>query len=82
MADEVKKSPYHRTILGVKVDVYRLLAAFEVTDPCFQHAIKKLLVAGRRLGGKSIDQDVAEAIWTLQRWQEMRREEGGDRGND
>lgn len=29
----VKRSPYHREILGVTVDVYRILRAFEVTVP-------------------------------------------------
>lgn len=71
----VKRSPYHREILGVTVDVYRILHAFEVTDPCIQHAIKKLICAGRRLGGKTLEQDIAEAIWTLNRWQQMRKEE-------
>lgn len=75
MSEPVKRSPYHRVILGVLIDVYRILKAFEVDDPCIQHAIKKLLCAGRRLGGKTIDQDIAEAIWTLTRWQEMRRED-------
>lgn len=74
----VKRSPYHREILGVTVDVYRILHAFEVTDPCVQHAIKKLLCAGKRLGGKTLEQDIGEAIWTLTRWQQMRKEETED----
>lgn len=56
------------------VDVYRVLLLFGVTDPCLQHAIKKLLVAGGR-GAKSADKDVGEAIATLQRWVEMREED-------
>ena len=56
------------------IDIYRLLEMFEVTDPCLQHAVKKILVAGGR-GSKDRHQDVAEAIVTLQRWQEMRQEE-------
>ena len=47
---------------------------FEVTDPCLQHAIKKLLVAGGR-GAKDEYKDVQEAIDTLSRWQDMRIEE-------
>jgi len=58
------------------VDVYRVLELFNVTDPCLQHAIKKLLVAGGRGAGKCINQDIQEAIDTLTRWQEMRSEEG------
>lgn len=67
---------YHKKIPdGVKtVDVYRVLDLFGVTDPCLQHAIKKLLVAGGR-GAKDIEKDVAEAGVSLRRWQEMREEE-------
>lgn len=72
---EAKRSVYHREVPTTTVDVYRILSAFEVTDPCLQHAVKKLLVAGRRIGGKSEEQDVREAIWTLNRWLEMRAEE-------
>lgn len=57
------------------LDVYRVLALFGVTDPCLQHAVKKLLVAGAR-GAKDITKDVTEAVDTLKRWQEMRAEEG------
>lgn len=56
------------------IDVYRVLELFNVTNPCLQHAIKKLLVAGGR-GAKDIRKDVAEAIDTLERWQEMRLED-------
>ena len=61
----------------VAVDVYRVLLLFGVSDPCLQHAIKKLLVAGGR-GAKSADKDVREAIATMQRWVEMREEEKTD----
>lgn len=57
------------------VDVYRVLLLFGVTDPCLQHAAKKLLCAGSR-GGKDQAKDIEEAIATLRRWQEMRAEEG------
>jgi len=56
------------------VDVYRVLDLFGVTDPCLQHAIKKLLVAGGR-GVKDATVDVDEAIEALGRWKEMRRED-------
>lgn len=42
------------------VDVYWILKAWEVADPCVQHAIKKLLCAGAR-GAKSKDKDLKEA---------------------
>lgn len=56
------------------VDIYRVLRLFEVTDPCLQHAIKKLLLAGGR-GVKDQAMDVSEAIDTLQRWKEMEQED-------
>ncbi len=67
---------YHKKIPeGVKtVDVYRVLQLFEVTDPCLQHAIKKLLCAGAR-GAKNADKDVEEAAASIRRYQEMRVEE-------
>lgn len=56
------------------VDVYRVLDLFGVVDPPIQHAVKKLLCAGER-GNKTMPQDIAEAIATLHRWQQMREEE-------
>jgi hypothetical protein len=74
--DRRKHSHYFKAVTGLDyVDVYRVLHLFNVTDPCLQHAIKKLLVAGGRGGGKDITRDVQEAIDTLQRWHEMRGEE-------
>lgn len=58
------------------VDVYRVLQLFNVADPCIQHAVKKLLVAGGRGAGKDIRQDVQEAIDTMERWKEMQTENG------
>ena len=56
---------YHRRIIGLDgittyVDVYRVLDAFNVTDPGLQHAIKKLLCAGIR-GKGDTKQDLSEA---------------------
>lgn len=70
-----KRSVYHREVPTKVIDAYRVLLAFDITDPCIQHAVKKLLCAGKRLGGKSMSQDVSEAIWSLNRWMEMRAEE-------
>ena len=56
------------------VDVYRVLSLYGVTNPCLQHAIKKLLCAGDR-GAKDIEQDVQEAIDALGRWQDMMEED-------
>lgn len=71
-----KHNHYFKSVEGLAdVDVYRVLLLFGVTDPCIQHAVKKLLVAGGRGAGKDINRDVQEAVDTLQRWQEMRLEE-------
>lgn len=63
-------SKYDREIIGrdsegnlrvITVDVYRVLIAFEVTDPALQHLIKKALCAGLR-GHKEKDQDLYDII--------------------
>lgn len=56
------------------IDVYRVIALFDVTDPCLQHAIKKILVAGGR-GSKDTRKDIQEAIDTLNRKLEMMNED-------
>lgn len=78
---ERKHSHYFKSVEGLKdIDVYRVLQLFNVADPCLQHAVKKLLVAGGRGGGKDITRDSQEAIDTLKRWQEMRAEEAPAQG--
>lgn len=59
-----------------KLDIYRILKLYEVSDPCLQHAIKKLLCAGKR-GVKNQTQDINEAILSLQRLLEMQGEDNG-----
>lgn len=71
-----KHPHYHKNVRHLEtIDVYRVLALFNVTDPCIQHAVKKLLVAGGRGAGKDINKDIQEAIDSLQRFQEMRAED-------
>jgi len=60
------------------IDVYRVLELFEVVDPAIQHAVKKLLCAGGR-GAKTMPQDVQEAIDSLNRWKEMRKEDANEK---
>lgn len=48
------------------VDVYMVLRLFNVTDQAVGHALKKLLVPGRR-GVKDETKDIQEAVDTLQR---------------
>ena len=75
MSIQNKHPHYHKDVRHLEtIDVYRVLALFNVTDPCIQHAVKKLLVAGGR-GAKDVARDIQEACDTLQRWQEMRQEE-------
>ena len=71
-----KHSHYFKNVeVLAHIDVYRVLKLYNVTDPCLQHAVKKLLVAGGRGAGKDISQDVREAIETLERWEAMRAED-------
>jgi hypothetical protein len=72
----VKHNHYFKDVSKLStIDVYRVLSLFTVTDPCIQHAIKKLLVAGGRGAGKDIDKDIQEAIDSLIRYQKMKVED-------
>ena len=51
---------------GVEIDVYDVLLAYGVTSPADQHAIKKMLMPGKR-GVKDANQDRKEAIQSLER---------------
>jgi hypothetical protein len=74
-----KHNHYFKDVSNLKtIDVYRVLNLFAVTDPCIGHAIKKLLVAGGRGAGKSIDKDIQEAIDSLVRWQAIQLEDKSD----
>lgn len=58
---------YQREIKpGVWVDVYDVLYAFTVSDPCLQHLIKKALAAGQR-GHKDTRQDLVDIRDSAQR---------------
>lgn len=63
-------SKYRKEIKGQfedgRIDVYSVLATFEVTDPGLQHAIKKLLMPGQR-GKNTFEKDLVEAIDAIQR---------------
>ena len=70
-----KYNHYFRNVAHLEaLDVYRVLQLFCVTDPCLQHAIKKLLCAGVR-GVKDQSKDIQEAIDALNRSLEMRQED-------
>lgn len=63
-------SKYHRTIKGVQVDLYDVLVAYGVTCPALAHALKKMLMPGQR-HAKTFEQDIDEAIASLQRAKEL-----------
>lgn len=72
-------SKYNREILGLDgrkalVDVYRVLVAFDITDPELQHALKKLLCLGIR-GKGDYRQDLNEAVLSLNKLQERKEQE-------
>lgn len=60
LAENQPISKYHRIIKGKLMDVYDVLSAWGVACPATQHAIKKLLMPGRR-GHKTRLQDLREA---------------------
>lgn len=65
---------YQREIKpGVFVDVYDVLKAFNVTDPCLQHAAKKVLAAGER-GHKDRLEDLNDIVASANRAIEMHKE--------
>lgn len=71
-------SRYYRDVsMYQSIDVYRVLWLFEVTSQPVGHAIKKLLVPGKR-GAKSYEEDVKEAIASLQRELSMLAEDNPD----
>lgn len=53
-----------------KIDIYRILKLYDVTEPTLQHAVKKLLVAGNR-GVKDKTKDIQETIDSCQRYLDM-----------
>ena len=73
---------YYKDVNHLKeIDVYRVLDLFQVTNPCVQHAVKKLLVTGKR-GAKMYEKDIQEAIVTLQRHLEMLQEDDANGAGD
>ena len=66
---------YFKDVTHLKtIDVYRVLDLFGVSNPCVQHAIKKLLCAGQR-SVKDERRDVEEAVSSLVRCLEMQTED-------
>ena len=71
----VKHGHYKKDVRHLDmVDVYRVIDLWEIKHPALQHALKKVLAAGKR-GAKDEDKDVQEAIDSLERWKEMQAED-------
>ena len=66
MHDHYKKDVSHLKM----IDVYRIIDLYGITNPCDQHALKKILVSGER-GHKDIIQDTQDVIDTMKRKLEM-----------
>lgn len=55
------------------VDIYRVLDAFPTGSAAIDHALKKLLVPGKR-GRKGYVQDLKEAMWSIQQEIELEKQ--------
>lgn len=67
---------YYKDVSHLEViDVYRIIDLYGVTDPTAQHSLKKLLLSGKRTGGKTVEKDLKEARDTLSRGLEMHKED-------
>ena len=66
-----KHSHYKKDVRHLDyIDVYRIIELYELHDPCFQHALKKILVPGAR-GHKDLINDINDIIDAMQRKLEM-----------
>lgn len=63
-------SRYHRRTKGVVIDLYDIAEAYGLQGHAEFHALKKIIMAGNR-GYKDRDQDLAEAIVSIERAREM-----------
>lgn len=75
-AKDVASEPsrYHRTINGVTIDLYDVAEAYGIDSHRIFHAVKKLVMAGRR-GHKDREQDLREAIVSIE--SELKKMKGG-----
>lgn len=70
-----KHEHYKKDVSHLKlIDVYRIIDLYRVTDGCFQHALKKILVPGQR-GHKDLRKDIEDIIDSMQRKLEMMEED-------
>lgn len=74
-----KHSHYYKDVKHLDViDVYRVIALWEVQDPCLQHLIKKALCAGGR-GHKDKLKDLQDIVDSAQRALDMHIEDTSER---
>jgi hypothetical protein len=62
---------------GVWIDVYDVLRAWNVVDPCLQHLLKKALASGQR-GHKDLKEDLDDILASAKRAVEMHEEWNGN----
>jgi hypothetical protein len=73
--NQQKHSHYKKDVKHLDyIDVYRIIDLYELNDPCFQHALKKILVPGAR-GHKDLTKDINDIIDAMQRKLEMLAED-------
>ena len=65
---------------GLKLDPYRIFRIYGISAPEQQHAIKKLLRAGKSV--KGLEVDIQESIDSLNRWLEILNEDKLEKNND
>jgi hypothetical protein len=75
--NERKHSHYFKPVAHLtEIDVYRICEMYvDDRSGATQHAIKKLLLPGERGAGKSREQDIKEAVDTLNRKLQMMKED-------
>ena len=66
-------SKYKVKCKSEEIDVYDVINAYNISCPGSQHALKKILKPGQR-GFKNFEEDIKEAIISLERAIEINRE--------
>lgn len=67
---------YYVNVEGLTfIDFYRIAQLYNITDPCIQHVVKKLLATGNR-GHKKFRHDIEDAVDTLKARLRMLDEDG------
>ena len=69
-----KHNHYFRDCPYDKIDVYRIIDIFEITDPAAQHILKKCIATGKR-GHKDEERDWQDIVDSAQRRLQMLAED-------